>query len=349
MAGLGYRVTIYPMYRGDEDEATTYRDLPPSVEVLRAEDVGGLRRLVEERADYYDVLWACRPHNIAAICQCLYDRDRTPSDFARSRIVFDTEAVFALRDFNRACLDGDWVVDGALAQAMRDETRHLAQADHVVCVSDAEARLIETYAGVPTTVLGHAMPTVEGATPGFHERSGLLFVGPLTEEESPNADALTWFLVRVFEPLRRRLPDLTLTLVGEVGPSLFRRFDRPGVVILGRVADAAPHFDGARVFVAPTRYAAGVPHKVHQAVAQGLPAVITPILAAQVGWPDGAGYRVGDWAVEADFERAILDLYTTPDLWLQVQQRGLEHVRLDCDADRYARRIKQICEAPLFA
>ena len=40
--------------------------------------------------------------------------------------------------------------------------------------------------------------------------------------------------------------------------------------MLGRVDDIGPALDAARVAVAPTRFAAGIPHKAHQAAMLGI-------------------------------------------------------------------------------
>ena len=50
--------------------------------------------------------------------------------------------------------------------------------------------------------------------------------------------------------------------------------DTSGVVTLGVVDDLGPLFDGARVFIAPTRCAAGSV-KVQTAAAAGVPVVTT--------------------------------------------------------------------------
>ena len=50
------------------------------------------------------------------------------------------------------------------------------------------------------------------------------------------------------------------------------------------IDDIRPFYNQARLFVAPTRYAAGIPHKVHEAAAYGLPIVTTSLIAQQLGW-----------------------------------------------------------------
>lgn len=347
MVKLGYQVTIYPMYSTDADATQIYRDLPSQVEVMGIGELNDLRRFLEERKDYYDVLWVCRPHNIWAVCQVLYDSGRKPRDFARSRVVFDTEASAALRDFNADFLKGHIRDAGKLAAALQQETLNYQQADHVVCVSQAEAALIGKYVGARVSVLGHALD-VEQSINDFQARAGLLFVGSLKHEGSPNVESLQWFCEYVLPTLRSDLPDLRFTVVGEIAPSIRKRLTSYGIDIEGRVSDLAPYFDRSRVFVSPTRFAAGIPHKVHEAVARGLPAVVTPLLSAQLGWPDEHGYLVADWQKPEEFSKAIMKLYTQPNVWHRLRRGGLDMIKTDLAPAAFLQSVKSLCEAPLF-
>ena len=67
--------------------------------------------------------------------------------------------------------------------------------------------------------------------------------------------------------------------------SVFR--EHPRITLRGTVADTLPLYASHRVFVAPTRYAAGLPYKVNEAASFGLPVVATELLRGQLGWTDG--------------------------------------------------------------
>jgi len=101
--------------------------------------------------------------------------------------------------------------------------------------------------------------------------------------------------------------------------------------------------------VAPTRFAAGIPLKVYEAVARGLPTVVTPILADQTGWPEGDGTLVRDWRDADAFTQALLALHEDDALWRSVQERGLARVRAECDPGAYAERIRVLCEGETVA
>jgi len=348
MAALGYAVTLCSIHGEREEPGRLYRDLSTRIEIVEPCGEAGLRRLVQERPDYYDVLWVSRPPNIDRVCGVLHDLGLTPRDVGRSRVVFDSEAVFALRTFVTQALSSEAADGPALDAACARELRPFAVADHVVCVSEAEARVLRAH-GVPNaTVLGHALTPADD-TPGFADRDGFVFLGSLAREGEPNIDSLDWFFAEVWPLLRTRLPQAHLTLVGAVAPSIRERLTGAGVRILGRVDDVGPVLDAARVSLAPTRFAAGIPHKVHETVARGLPGVVTPILAAQTGWPDGTGSLTRDWRDPAGFADALASLHGDEPLWMEVRRAGLARVRAECDPAAYARALRRLCEAPTFA
>lgn len=350
MAGLGYAVTFFPNYEADAEEAQRYRDLDERIEIAYASGDDGFARLITERRDHYDVLWVSRPHNILFVTQALHAAGLDPRGFVRSKVIFDSEALFALRDFVTGAATSGSAVAADLAWQAECETRLFGLADAVVCVSPAEARVLARYSACNATVLGHALTLPEAPTPGFASRSGFVFVGALAREGQPNVDSLDWFFGSVWPLVRGALPEAALTIVGGIAPEIRERYARePGVRVTGRVPQTEPYLDAARVFLAPTRFAAGIPHKVHEAVARGLPCVVTPILADQVGWEDGAGLLVRDWRDPKPFAEALVALHEDAALWDRVRTEGGRRIAADCDAGAFATAIRALCEAQVVA
>ena len=349
MAGLGYAVTFFPNYGADAAEAQRYRDLDERIEICHASGDQGFARLIQERRDHYDVLWVSRPHNILFVLQALNALGLDPRGFVRSRVIFDSEALFSLRDFVTEAATGGSAVAADLAWQAERESRRFGLADAVVCVSPAEARVLARYAACNVAVLGHALALPDAPSPDFSERSGFVFVGALGREGQPNVDSLDWFLESVWPLVRGERPDATLTIVGEIADTIRARFGRDGVRITGRVPHTEPYLDAARVFLAPTRFAAGIPHKVHEAVAHGLPCLATPILSEQLGWPDGTGLLARDWRDPVAFAAALVRLHEDAALWRDVRQSGLARIRAECDPQSFRAAIRSLCEAQTVA
>jgi glycosyltransferase involved in cell wall biosynthesis len=56
---------------------------------------------------------------------------------------------------------------------------------------------------------------------------------------------------------------------------------------MGHVGNLVPLYENCKVFVASTRFATGIPWKVHEAMAHGIPCVISQLLADQLGVSHG--------------------------------------------------------------
>jgi len=215
---------------------------------------------------------------------------------------------------------------------LADELSPLEDVDAVIAVSESERRLIGARSHRPVGLVRWVCETRPGA-PELDNRDGLLFLAGILDDESPNADALEW-LVREIHPRVRKLAarDVPLTVVGPNLVPRLRQLTSPGLRSLGVVRDLGPVFEGARVFVAPTRFAAGLPHKVHQAASYGVPVVCTSLLAEQLGWRAGTELLVADDA--ATLAGQCVRLLTDDDLWRSLRANALE--RLEREGSRAA-------------
>ena len=154
----------------------------------------------------------------------------------------------------------------------------------------------------------------------------MLFVGAIHEQDSPNYDSLCWFADNVLPLVERELGwETRLTIVGYTAPGVrMDRFeDHPRITLRGPVADLATVYDSHRLFVAPTRYAAGSPYKIQEAASHGLPVVATTLLADQLEWRGGEDLLavvVDDAAAMAE---RLVTLYRDEALWQRLRDGAL--------------------------
>ena len=96
----------------------------------------------------------------------------------------------------------------------------------------------------------------------------------------PNDEGAVWLAREVWPRVRLARPDARLELVGSFPTSQVRQLANAadGVVVTGHVDDVRPHLWQAAVAAAPLQTARGVQNKVLEAVAAGLPAVVTPVV-----------------------------------------------------------------------
>lgn len=322
-SNAGWFVTFYPCAYPDADFASAYRLLPPDMEIAAELGRDGLTGFMRARAGYYDAAIVSRPHNMEAFRASLA---QAPGFLDMSRVVYDAEAIFALRDEARAKMQErtSAPTKGSLADELA-----LGQGPAVIlAVNELEAANFRRAGARDVRVLGHALEARPTETP-FAARRDLLFVGAMDEDDSPNADSLDFFVREVMPELDALIgPDWTLRVVGRNGAARVRALAGPRVQLLGRIEDIQDLYASSRVFIAPTRYAAGIPMKVHEAAARGLPSAVTSLLARQLGWKDGQAVTVGDTPQE--FARACQRLYQDAAVWEAVRAGALERVASEC-------------------
>jgi O-antigen biosynthesis protein len=257
------------------------------------------------------------------------------------RIIVDSEAVASLRDAEQAArLDRPFDLDSAL----REEFRNLDAAFGVVAVTEAEAEVIRTCRQCPVTVLGHTVAAAP--TPRrFEERSGILFVGAIHGMDHPNWDGLAWFIDEVLPLIERSLRwETRLTVAGYTAPgvSLDRFKGHARVTLRGAVADLRPLYDAHRVFIAPARFAAGIPYKVNEAAAFGVPVVTTNLLSRQLGWPDMEVIGAADSSDPAGFAARVIALHRDAALWTRLREAALARVQTELDPRAFTSKVADL-------
>jgi polysaccharide biosynthesis protein PslH len=188
-----------------------------------------------------------------------------------------------------------------------------ARQSHAVLVVNERERsaLLGIAPGTPVHVVPNGISLEHFAPPGPpSEEQRVVFCGVMSY--APNEEAVLWMAREVWPRVRARLPAATLSLVGSSPPAAIERLpsaDR-SIDVTGTVPDVRPHLWRAAVAVAPLLLARGVQNKVLEAVAAGLPCVVTP--AVQDGLPSEviAGTRLA--ATPDEFAAAIIDLLLRP-------------------------------------
>ncbi|MEK6793379.1 MAG: glycosyltransferase [Spirochaetota bacterium] len=289
------------------------------VEVFH-DEYADVKRILKARNAYYDIIFIARPGNMAAYGDAC--RRLSP----RSRIIYDAEAIFAFRDARFREVTGRAMPLREREIAVAKELALAKKADMVTAVSDAEGRIFSEAGVASVTTLGHALAVKPSSS--FRARQGILFAGSIlsTAPHSPNYDALTWFIREIFPVIRQSL-GATVTIAGNVTDEVVS-LAREGLIVTGYVPDLGTLFASHRVFVVPTRFAGGIPYKLHHASSFGIPSVVTPLIAEQVGWRNGYEVMVGD--TPEMFARAVHDLYTDERSWNRMQRAMLMRMRRDC-------------------
>jgi GT2 family glycosyltransferase len=332
---LGYDVTIYPLNFPDEDTwETAYRDIDPYIEIAIGYGLKGFREFIRSRKEYYDVIWVSRPHNMKAIRE-----DILPLK-DKCRIIYDAEAIFTDREIMKKEINGRIIGEEKKIQWYENEFKLTDAAHAVVCVSERDASKFRYSEKKDVFVLGHTLET-GNSIPGYDEREGLLFVGNLDDDDSPNVDSVTWFINDILPIVRQTIPGLTIDIVGSAKSSRIKAHNHDGVFVHGKVSSIGRFYNKCRIFVAPTRFAAGIPYKIHEAASFGLPVVATRLLCDQLEWQHGRELLAAS-VDKTDFARKIVELYNDEDLWKDLQKNAINFVRNEMSRPVYRERIADI-------
>jgi glycosyltransferase involved in cell wall biosynthesis len=106
-----------------------------------------------------------------------------------------------------------------------------------------------------------------------------VFCGVMSYE--PNAAGMAWFVEHVWRLVRSSRSDATLAVVGPDPSKAFRSLcgNDPSITVAGRVPDVREWLWDSAVGIAPLHVARGVQNKALEAIAAGLPIVITEAVA----------------------------------------------------------------------
>ena len=199
-------------------------------------------------------------------------------------MIFDSEALFSLRELEKIKMEATrhrQVREIQLQERLQEEIQRMKRADLVVTVSEREKGMMEAAGVKNIHVWSHAVPRQTPSTP-FTDRKDLLFVGGFTARESPNTAAVLYFLEKVFPALEKRL-GCRLFIVGSTPPDLIRDRASEKIVVTGYQENLEHFYHQSRLFVVPHQYAGGIPLKLLEAMGQGIPAVVSPVVAEQLG------------------------------------------------------------------
>ncbi len=344
LVDAGYAVTLYPTDLSYlEDWTSIYADISQEVEVIRGYGLLQLETFLRERKGYYDVVMVSRPHNMEHLNYVL-SQDNLLDDV---KIIYDAEALYCLREFEQKRLQGEEVSASEKQTIIEQELKLAHNCDWIISVSEAEKQRFLDCGYDHVAILGHSL-NLNPTPNSFEQRQHILFVGSVYELESPNADAILWLCEEIFPLIQAQLGQKVKLLIAgnntvEELTQKVHKCDNYAIQMLGRVDDLTALYNQSRLFVAPTRFAAGIPHKVHEAAAHGLPVVTTSLIATQLTWKNEDELLVAESSVE--FANQCVRLYNDIRLWNELRLGAMKKVKVECSPESFSRNLKSILKS----
>jgi GT2 family glycosyltransferase len=340
IAAAGCEVTVFPVNGAPHDVMSIFGDMPEGVEVLHDRNIMLLAKFLESRPDYYDLIWVSRTHNLARVLPML---KAAGAGWRHLPVVLDTEAVATVRDAVRAAVLGDGE-DFNFDAALRAEFASAVACRHIMAVSRTEVDLLHSIELPAVSHLGTCR--APAPTPnGFQARSGLLFVAGIHQPDSPNLDSLRWYADEILPALVAELDEVPVLHVAgytapeiDLSPFSGNRF----IEFHGAVTELSALYNACRVFIAPTRFAAGTPYKLYEAASYGLPCVTTDLLAGQLGWQPGLELLAAPLTDARRFAAQIALLYRTETVWGKLRAQAIARLEAENSREDFNQAVAQI-------
>lgn len=333
----GWQVTFFAMLKRDFKWEQVRREFNPEIEFVTDVPQENIESFLKARRGLFDTILISRPPNMKVLNDCF---DHCPELLNGCRLIYDAEAVFSLRDMLLSKIKGEEKDTDFYAKAIDEEIAIGRYADAITCVSQAESLEFSKRLSATVTVLNHAIATSAQSAP-FQDRFGFLFVGVLLEAHSPNRMGLAWFVKQIWPKIRKAIPDASLQVVGHISPEHADILSE-GVIIRGAVDDLKEVYNQARVFIAPVQFAAGIPIKVIEAAAAGLPVIGTQLMTRQLGWTSGVEIQDADDPVQ--FAEKAVKLHDNHEAWVTQSNLALNRVKVEFSNAGFCERLLSVLD-----
>ncbi|MDY7009782.1 MAG: TIGR03087 family PEP-CTERM/XrtA system glycosyltransferase [Planctomycetota bacterium] len=196
----------------------------------------------------------------------------------------------------------------------RLERRAVERCDAALLVSEAESAAMGPVGSKVITVANGVDVDFfrpDAVAPADLGPASLVFTG--TMDYRPNVEAVCWFVREVWPETKRRIPELTFTIVGRNPTRPVRRLAKiPGLNVTGSVPDVRGYLAAAGVVICPLQMARGIQNKVLEAMAMGKAVVASPAAL------EGLDVETGKDLLQADtpdeWRRYILELLADGEL-----------------------------------
>jgi glycosyltransferase involved in cell wall biosynthesis len=158
--------------------------------------------------------------------------------------------------------------------------------------------------------------------PKFENTKGLAFLGGF--QHPPNREGIEWFAAEVMPLIQER--GIELSVYGSrMDNDLKNSLNAQGIKAVGYIENLEDLYTNHRIFIAPLLSGAGIKGKVINALAYGIPTILSPIAE------EGIGLRHGHDCIIArspqEWAEAITNLNTDERRWKSISKASREYAQ----------------------
>ncbi len=258
----------------------------------------------------------------------------------QTKILIDTVDIHFIREIRMAEIMNDKKLLKRAHRTKNEELSIYKKADAIITVTDRDW---EHVAGYLPGMKHFVIPNIHEIAENIIEkkdRKALVFVGNFNHP--PNADAVLYFVNDILPIIKKKINDVTFTIIGNNPPEeILRLHNDKDIIVTGYVPSVTPYLQSAMVSVAPLRYGAGMKGKIGEAMAHGLPVVTTSIGAEGMRIIDEENALIADTPEE--FAEKVYQLYTDDNKWKKISESGKKLIN-----DNYSKKIVTGIIAEIF-
>jgi len=303
---LGYKVTFLPQNLGFLSNYTEELQRM-GVEVITSPFYLSLAAFLGKRAKEFDAAYITR-YSVAADTVHLI-REHSP----RTRIILNNADLHFLRELRAAISKGDEAKLEAMRNIREQELAMMRSVDLVLSYNEVEHAVISSHTdgAVKVMTCPWVVDIPETIAP-LAGRKGLSFLGSF--KHHPNAEGMQWFCQEVMPQLEAL--QLKLSIYGSGMDAAIKDLASDWIDPVGYIEEVAHAYQPHRVFVAPLLSGAGIKGKVLNALAYGIPTVLTPTAAEGIGLRHGYDCLIAKTPEE--WVEGITRLCQDDELWASI-------------------------------
>jgi GT2 family glycosyltransferase len=311
--------------------------IPINVECVPFLGKEKLPSFLNERADFYDTIVVSRPHNMEYFQSAL---EKLNGIALNAEIIYDVESLYAEREIHKMnLLNGTKLSDAEKDYILSKELDIAKTAHKITVVSDKDAATFKEAGFSNIEVISYGS-YVHNSTNSFEDRSDILFVGPIRQEQSANLDAIRWFIHEVLPILREKYDfNQSFRIIGDYKDEFIKPLQVPGVWFHGPVKELSEIYNMHRIAVAPVRYAAGISLKVIEAASHGLPVVATDLITELLGWVKQE--EIASISSPEGFAYACHVLYTDKEIWEMIRENAFKRIDESYSLEGFTHSVKK--------
>ncbi|WP_109438993.1 glycosyltransferase family 4 protein [Aquimarina sp. AU119] len=262
--------------------------------------------------------------------------------------ILNTEDLHSLRKTRQECFKNKRkfeIEDLLNNDYTKREIASIYRCDLSLIISDYEVKLLKENFKIDQKLL-HYLPflldpiTIETKNnwPDYKNRKHFITIGNFRHE--PNWNSILFLKETIWPLIKEELPEAELHIYGSYPPPKATQLHNPKdrFHIKGWAKNSTEVLQNARVCLAPLRFGAGIKGKLTESMLCGTPSITTSIGA------EGMLNEESDWNgfITNDpkkFAQAAIKLYSTPNLWAQSQQNGIEIINTRFQKNMFSQNI----------